>query len=244
MQEERSALITGGGRGLGRALALALAARGWRVVVVARTATELEETARRIRSAGGEAHVVVADVGDLHEVPRIVALAQEAVGDVGLLVHAASELTPGATSAGALPLLADTEPAGLRRVLDVNVVGPFALTRALLPGLLLGRGGTVVQVSSDAAVEAYPGWGAYSVSKAAADHLMRIWAAELADGGVRFFAVDPGEMNTKMHADAMPDTDPATLADPADVAARIVAMIEAPVGSGERVVASQWEVRR
>jgi NAD(P)-dependent dehydrogenase (short-subunit alcohol dehydrogenase family) len=244
MQEERSALITGGGRGLGRALAIALAARGWRVVVVARTAVELEETARRIRSAGGEAHVVLADVGDLRDVPRIVALAHDAVGDVELVVHAASELTPAATATGALPLLADTDPIGLRRVLDVNVVGPFALTRALLPGMLLGGGGTVVQVSSDAAVEAYPGWGAYSASKAAGDHLSRIWAAELADVGVRFFAVDPGEMDTKMHADAMPDADPATLADPIDVAARIVAMIDAPVGSGQRLVASQWEVRR
>jgi NAD(P)-dependent dehydrogenase (short-subunit alcohol dehydrogenase family) len=101
-----------------------------------------------------------------------------------------------------------------------------------------------VQVSSDAAVEAYPGWGAYSAAKAAADHLVRIWAAELADVGVRFFAVDPGEMNTKMHADAIPDADPVSLADPADVATRIVAMIEAPVGSGQRVVASSWEAQR
>jgi NAD(P)-dependent dehydrogenase (short-subunit alcohol dehydrogenase family) len=143
-----------------------------------------------------------------------------------------------------MPLLADTDPLALRRVFDVNVVGPFALTRALLPGMLLGRGGTVVQVSSDAAVEAYPTWGAYSASKAAGDHLVRIWAAELADVGVRFFAVDPGEMNTRMHADAIPDADPATLADPVDVAARIVAMIEGSVGSGQRVVAAQWEADR
>jgi NAD(P)-dependent dehydrogenase (short-subunit alcohol dehydrogenase family) len=239
MQDERSALITGAGRGLGRALALRLAARGWRVVLVARTNSELEETARRIRAADGEAHTIVADVGDVREVPRIVAIATEAVGDVQLVVHAASDLGP-------LPmaLLADTDPNALRRVFDVNVVGPFALTRALLPGLLLGEGGTIVQVSSDAAVEAYPTWGAYSASKAAADHLVRIWAAELADVGVRFFSVDPGEMNTKMHADAIPDADPASLADPDDVAAKIVAMIEAPASSGARLVASQWEAQR
>jgi NAD(P)-dependent dehydrogenase (short-subunit alcohol dehydrogenase family) len=239
MQDDKTALITGGGRGLGRALALTLAGRGWRVVLVARTAAELEQTARQVRAGGGEAHVIVADVGDLKDIPRIVALTHAAAGDVQLLVHAASDLGP-----VPMPLLADTDPLALRRVLDVNVVGAFAITRALLPGMLLGRGGTVVQVSSDAAVEAYPTWGAYAASKAAGDHLVRIWAAELADVGVRFFAVDPGEMNTKMHAEAIPDADPSTLADPADVAGRIMAMIEAEPASGARLLASQWEAGR
>src|SRR5690606_9027527 len=96
---------------------------------------------------------------------------------------------------------------------------------------------------SDAAVEAYPRWGAYSVSKAAQDHLSRILAAELADTGVRVLAIDPGEMDTRMHADAMPEADPATLQRPADVARRIVAMIEddARARSGARLVAPSWE---
>jgi NAD(P)-dependent dehydrogenase (short-subunit alcohol dehydrogenase family) len=229
--DSKAALITGAGRGLGRALAVALSRAGWRLVLVARTRAELEET-RRL--AGGT--LIVADVGDLGDVPRIAALAAEAVGDVDLLVHNASDLGP-----VPMPLLADTDPAALRRVFDVNVVGPFALTRALLAGMLLGAGGTVVQMSSDAAVEAYEHWGAYAASKAAADHLVRIWAAELADTGVRFFSVDPGEMNTRMHADAIPDADPSTLGDPADVAARIVAMVQMGVDSGARVQVAQWE---
>jgi NAD(P)-dependent dehydrogenase (short-subunit alcohol dehydrogenase family) len=96
----------------------------------------------------------------------------------------------------------------------------------------------VVNISSDASVEAYPTWGAYSISKAALDHLTRIWAVELAEAGVRFLSIDPGEMNTRMHADAMPEADPATLADPAAVAARIAAMIAAPeLASGARLQA-------
>jgi NAD(P)-dependent dehydrogenase (short-subunit alcohol dehydrogenase family) len=101
-------------------------------------------------------------------------------------------------------------------------------------------GGLVVQISSDASVAAYSGWGAYSVSKAALDHLGRIWGAELERAGVRFLSVDPGEMDTRMHADAVPDADPATLLDPALVAKRIARLISRadalPVGA--RVVAS------
>ncbi len=221
---------------MGRALALALHRRGFRLVLVARTRSELERTAAEIRQAGGEAHVIVADIGDPAEIPRIAALASSAVGDVGLLVHNASSLGP-----VPMPLLADTEPEALARVFDVNVFGPFRLTRALVAGMLLGQGGVVVQLSSDAAVEAYPGWGAYAASKAAADHLTRIWAEELADSGVRFFAVDPGEMDTEMHARALPDADPAELASPRDVAQQIVAMVDAGVGGGQRVVAERWE---
>src|SRR6478609_5846048 len=104
--------------------------------------------------------------------------------------------------------------------------------------------GTLVHISSDAAVEAYPRWGAYGISKAAQDHLSRILAAELADTGIRILAVDPGEMDTKMHADAVPDADRATLQRPADVAKRIIEMIEddARAVSGARLAAPNWEV--
>ncbi|MEM6989969.1 MAG: SDR family NAD(P)-dependent oxidoreductase [Myxococcota bacterium] len=236
MKDNAAALITGAGRGLGRALAMALHRRGYRLVLVARTRAELERTATEVRDAGGDAHVIVADVGDPDEAPRIAALASDVVGDIQLLVHNASALGP-----LPMPLLADLEPDALQRVFDVNLFGPFRLTRAVVAGMVLGDGGVVVQVSSDAAVEAYPGWGAYAASKAAADHLTRTWAAELAEAGVRFFAVDPGEMDTAMHAQALPDADPSTLADPSEVAARIVAMIDAGVGGGERLVAGAWE---
>ena len=103
-----------------------------------------------------------------------------------------------------------------------NLVGPFRLTKVLGGSMAMRGRGVVVHVSSDAAVSAYPRWGAYGVSKAAQDHLNRTLAAEMGEAGVRFLAIDPGEMDTQMHADAMPDADRSTLARPGDVAAKIV----------------------
>lgn len=239
MTKRPAALITGASRGLGLALARRLADRGHSVILVARDRAPLEEAVAKIRSSGGIAHAVVGDVGRAEDARSIAAQATALVGRVGLLVHNASTLGP-----VPMPALADTSPEDLLAVLEVNVVGPFRLTRALLGGLALGEGGTVLHVSSDAAVEAYPGWGAYSVSKAALDHLSRLWAAELGGAGVRVVSVDPGEMDTRMHADAVPDADRTTLANPDDVAGRIVALLDDVEGapSGSRVVAAKWEV--
>jgi NAD(P)-dependent dehydrogenase (short-subunit alcohol dehydrogenase family) len=124
-----------------------------------------------------------------------------------------------------LPLLLDLGSEDLADALRTNVVGPFRLTRALVGPMVLRERGVVVTVSSDAAVEHHPRWGAYAAGKAAFDHLTATFAAELAGTGVRLFSFDPGEMDTKMHADAMPDADPATLQRPEDVARRLVARI-------------------
>jgi NAD(P)-dependent dehydrogenase (short-subunit alcohol dehydrogenase family) len=239
MNERPAALVTGASRGLGLALARRLADRGHPVILVARDRIPLEAEVARIREGGGIAHAVVGDVGRPEDARSIAAQATALVGRVGLLVHNASTLGP-----VPMPALADTSPEDLLAVLEVNLVGPFRLTRALLGGLALGQGGTVLHVSSDAAVEAYPGWGAYSVSKAGLDHLSKIWAAELGGAGVRVLSVDPGEMDTRMHADAIPDADPASLGRPEDVAGRIVALLEDLEGapSGARVVAAKWEV--
>jgi NAD(P)-dependent dehydrogenase (short-subunit alcohol dehydrogenase family) len=138
--------------------------------------------------------------------------------------------------------LLDTECEDLERVLAVNVTGPFRLTKAIAGSMALRRQGTIVHVSSDASVNAYPTWGAYSASKAAFDHLGRVLAAELAPHGVRVFSVDPGDMNTAMHAAAVPDADPRTLAEPDAIAERIVRMIESErPASGHRVEAARWE---
>lgn len=220
--EDLGAVVTGASRGLGRAIALSLGRRGARVVLVARGEAELEETAAAVRAASGRAWSVAADVGAPGAGLAVAAQAIELAGSIDLLVHAASTLGP-----LPMPLLADTSPEAMARVFEVNVLGPFRLTRALVGPMLLRGAGTVVSVSSDAAVEAYPGWGAYGASKAALDHLTRIWAAEARDAGVRFLAIDPGEMDTAMHAAAMPDADRSTLADPADVAERIVGALAA-----------------
>lgn len=233
----RSALITGGSRGLGAALGRALAREGARVVLVARGEAELARVVDEISAEGGDAHGFAADVGAKDDAHRIAGVAAALVGPIDLLVHDASTLGPTPLR----PLL-DTECEDLGRVLEVNLVGPFRLTRAVAGGMVLRGRGLVLQVTSDASVNAYPNWGAYSVSKAALDHLGRIWAAELEGSGVRVLTVDPGEMRTVMHAEAMPDADPATLADPADVAARIVSIIRGAetVPSGSRLEASAW----
>ncbi len=224
------ALITGASRGLGRALASLLAARGTRVVLVARGRQALDEAVEALRARGGEAWGVVADVGDPDAAARIVGQATALAGPVTLLVHNASTLGP-----TPLQPLAGTSPEAFERVLQVNLLGPFRLTRLVAGHMALQGGGTVVTISSDAAVEAYPTWGAYSVSKAGLDHLARVWAEEVP--GVRFLAVDPTEMDTAMHAAALPGADPATLARPADVAARLIDHLDGELPSGSRLVA-------
>lgn len=234
----RAALVTGASRGLGRALALRLAQAGARLALVARDPGPLAEVAAAIRAAGGVAHAIAADVGDKGAIHRIAGQAQGLVGEIDLLIHAASTLGP-----TPLRLLLDTECEDLAAVIETNLVGPFRLTKILAGAMALRGAGVVVHVSSDAAVEAYPRWGSYGVSKAAQDHLGRILAAELDGTGVRVLAIDPGEMDTAMHAAAVPDADPATLQRPADVAARIVAMITDPARapSGARLIVPAWE---
>jgi NAD(P)-dependent dehydrogenase (short-subunit alcohol dehydrogenase family) len=227
-----AALITGGSRGLGAALGRALARRGARVVLVARGREPLAAVVDEIRAAGGEAHALVADVGDKDAIYPLAGTAAGLVGPIELLIHDASALGP-------TPLreLLDTACEDLERVLAVNLIGPFRLTKALAGPMRVGRRGMVVLVSSDAAVQAYSGWGAYGISKAALDHLGRIWAEELRGSGIRFLTVDPGEMDTQMHAEAMPDADRSVLARPEAVAARIADLIADAdaVPSGARV---------
>jgi len=222
-----AALVTGASRGLGRALGLALARRGRPVVLVAREAGPLEGVVAEIRAWGGRAHGIAADVADKDAVTSLVGRAAALVGSIDLLVNNASTLGP-----VPLRLLLDTDCEDLERALQVNLVGPFRLAKALGGPMVLRGRGTIVNISSDAAVEPYARWGAYGASKAALDHLGRIWAAELAGTGVRVLTVDPGEMNTRMHAEAVPEADAGALADPARVAERIVALLEAGTAAG------------
>jgi NAD(P)-dependent dehydrogenase (short-subunit alcohol dehydrogenase family) len=234
-----ASLVTGGSRGLGRALGRALAAAASRVVLVAREAGPLHEVVTEIRAGGGDAHAIAADVAAKDAAHAIAAQAAALVGPLDLLVNNASTLGP-----VPLRLLLDTDCEDLERALAVNLLGPFRLTKALAGSMALRGHGVIVNISSDAAVEAYERWGAYGASKAALEHLGRIWAAELAGTGVRILTIDPGEMSTRMHAEAMPDADPAALADPAEVASAIVALIEneSRAASGARIAASTGQV--
>jgi NAD(P)-dependent dehydrogenase (short-subunit alcohol dehydrogenase family) len=234
--ERGAVLITGASRGLGRALANALARAGRCVVLVARAEQPLAQVVAEIRAAGGQAHGIAADVADKDAVYAIAGQAAALAGPIDVLVHNASTLGP-----TPLPLLLDLECEELERVLQVNTVGPFRLTKALAGPMLLRGRGLIVHISSDAAVNAYPRWGAYGLSKAALDHMNATLAAELADGGVRFVSVDPGEMDTEMHAAAMPDADRSVLARPEQVAARIARLIAEPerVPNGARITSAE-----
>lgn len=230
--EDQRVIVTGASRGLGRALSEVLAARGAEVVMVARRDGPLEEAAAPLVEQGYRVHTLAADVGERDAGARIAGAASAMAGAIDVVIHNASTLGPTPLSA-----LADTRDEDFEQALAVNVLGPFRLTRALA-GAMVQRGrGVVVHVSSDAAVEAYPSWGAYGASKAALDHLSRTWAEELRGTGVRVFSVDPGEMDTAMHAAAIPDADRASLARPEAVAAGIVRLIEdeASAPSGSRV---------
>jgi NAD(P)-dependent dehydrogenase (short-subunit alcohol dehydrogenase family) len=178
----------------------------------------------------------LADISDKRAVYPLAGAAAALLGPIDVLVHNASQL--GTTP---LRLLLDTDCEDLDAVLAANVVGPFRLTKIVAGSMALRGEGTIVHISSDASVAAYPRWGAYSVSKAAFDHMARVLAAEIGDLGVRVFSVDPGEMDTDMHAAAMPDADRASLARPEAVAQRIVSMIEqGSVPGGARVEAASF----
>jgi NAD(P)-dependent dehydrogenase (short-subunit alcohol dehydrogenase family) len=236
----KGVLITGASRGLGAALARVLAGQGAKLALVARGEEALDEVVGTIRAAGGEAHAIAADVGAKDEIYPIAGAAGSLVGEIEVVVHNASDLGP-----VPLALLADTACEDLERVLAVNLVGPFRLTKAFVGPMLLRQRGLVVHVSSDAATAAYPRWGAYGASKAGLDHLARIWAAELDGTGVRFFGVDPGEMDTAMHAAAEPSADRAALARPEEVARKLARMIaDDTIANGARLEAASWGAPR
>ncbi len=215
------AAITGGTSGLGLALLRALHARGAHVAFVARDAPRV----RRVAAELPGAHGIVGDVADKADTHRIALQVNAALGGLDLLVNNASSLGP-----VPLALLADTDCEDLEAALATNLVGPFRLTKALLGALTAsarsGRAAVVVNITSDAAATPYSGWGAYGASKAALSHLSRIWDEELRALGVRAIAVDPGDMDTPLHATAVPDGDPATLKRPRDAAREIVARID------------------
>ena len=207
-------LITGASQGLGRALARLLASRGDRLVLNARQAGPLRELASELGA--------VAVAGDVSEGAEEIA---NAAGRVDVLINNASELGP-----LPMPKLEDYPWDALLRVFRVNAVAPLHLTQLLLPQMKERGQGLILNISSDAATNAYPGWGGYGASKAALEHLSRTLAVELEGTGVRVEVVDPGEMATQMHRDAIGGGDVSHLPSPESVAPRIVALIEAAMG--------------
>ena len=218
--------VTGGTSGLGLALVEAFAARGDAVAFVSRDAARVHRVAAQVAGS----HGIVGDVSRKDDAHAIALQIGGALGGLDVLIHNASSLGP-----VPLALLADTECEEVEEALATNLLGPFRLTKALL-GLLsssardvgvAGPRSLVVNVTSDAAVTPYAGWGAYGASKAALLHMSRIWHEELVPHGVGVIGVDPGDMDTPLHAAAVPDADPAALKRPRDAARELIGRIDA-----------------
>jgi NAD(P)-dependent dehydrogenase (short-subunit alcohol dehydrogenase family) len=214
--KELRVAVTGGTSGLGLALVRRLIGRGAQVAFVARNAKAVAQIANETGGYG-----IVGDVGRKEDIYPIALQITGNLGGLDVLINNASALGP-----TPLSLLADTECEELEQALTVNLLGPFRLTKALFGALATsarnGRGAAVINISSDAAVNPYSGWGAYGASKAALRHLTAIWAEEARADGISFLSLDPGDMDTPLHALAVPDADPTTLKRPQDAAAEIV----------------------
>jgi len=212
------ALITGGSRGFGLALTRALAGRGWDVVVDARNAPALLGVTGELGAS------VTAIPGDVADPAHRLALASAVRGSLDLLVNNASLLGP-----SPLPPLRDHPIDELERIFMANAVAPLALAQLLLPALRSARG-AIVNVTSDAAVEAYPGWGGYGASKAALERLSAVLAVEEPD--VRVYAFDPGDMRTAMHQAAYPGEDISDRPEPEAIVPALVRLVDDRPPSG------------
>jgi NAD(P)-dependent dehydrogenase (short-subunit alcohol dehydrogenase family) len=226
------AVVTGGSQGLGEALVGALADRGWDVVTDARRADRLRHAVARMGPAATRVHALAGDVTDAAHRRRIVEVTRH-LGPVALVVNNASTL-----GASPLPAVDELTPEVMRRLYEVNVIAPVALFQALRPHL--AGGATILNVTSDAGVEAYEGWGGYGSSKAALEHLGRVLAEEHPD--LRVLAVDPGDLRTEMHQDAFPGEDISDRPEPASAVPGLLALIEGTRPSGRyALTASQPE---
>ena len=215
------AIVTGASRGFGRALTAALLDRGWTVVADARRTAELEATAAELDSPR-----LIAIAGDVTHPAHRAALIVAAIdaGPLQLLVNNASRLGPSPQ-----PALGDYLAADLRAIYNVNVFAPLALIQAALPALTDNHG-VIVNLTSDAAVEAYEGWGGYGSSKAALDHLSAILGAE--NPAVPVYAFDPGDMRTEMHQAAFPGEDISDRAEPESVVPALLRLLDTRPAAG------------
>jgi NAD(P)-dependent dehydrogenase (short-subunit alcohol dehydrogenase family) len=217
------AVITGGSRGFGRALAVDLAEDGWTLIIDGRDQASLQEVGECLSGLGADPTLIAGDVSSPHHRSALIESARQS-GSLDLLVNNASTLGP-----SPLPRLEHYPLAGLRRLYEVNVLAPLALVQEALPQLRRSRG-TIVALSSDAAVEGYEGWGGYGSSKAALDQLHNVLATE--EPALRVYQFDPGDMRTAMHQAAFPGQDISDRPEPESVVPRFRALLESGAPSG------------
>jgi len=237
MLNDQVILVTGGSRGLGKALAKAFAAEGARVVIAARQADALESARREIEASGGAILALAADMTQPQDIARVVAAAIERFGRIDVLINNAGTLGPTPR-----PSLLNIDPEALLETFHVNTVGPLRVTQAILPRMIEQGRGLVINVTSDAARGAYPEWGAYGASKAALELIGLTWAAELHGSGVRVVNVDPGDLQTDMQQAAYPGEDIGDRALPESAAPAFV-WLASEAGSyvnGERIQAQEF----
>jgi len=231
--KDKVALITGASQGLGRALALAFAREGARVVVNARSEDSVRPVAGEVEDAGAEVLAVAADVSKGADLERLVGESVERFGKIDVLVNNAGLLGPRVA-------IEDYPEDEWRRIIDANLTGPFLVSKATIP--YLPEGASIINVVSGVSVEGRAEWGAYSVSKFGIEGLNQILAAELAERGVRVNAVDPGGMRTDMRAAAYPEEDPKTRITPEENTAVFLylASDESKEVTGERFKAQEF----
>jgi NAD(P)-dependent dehydrogenase (short-subunit alcohol dehydrogenase family) len=227
----RTALITGASRGLGLEIARLYASKGARLVLVARGEAALRAAAEEL-AATTDVLAVAADVGEGAE--RIAAAALDRFGRIDVLLNNASVIGP-----SPMPPLEAYPWEALLSVFRINAVAPLHLTQLVLPQMRARREGVIINVTSDAGVQAYPGWGGYGASKAALEHLSRVLATELEGSGLRVYVVDPGDMNTQMHRDAEPGVDLSHLPAPAVSAPAFVRLVEDETAAFARIEAQK-----
>jgi short-subunit dehydrogenase len=229
MATTQVALITGASRGLGLEIARLYARRGIRLILTARDTASLQRAADEL-GLDTEVVTLAGDVADPDHARKLVTAGLERFGQIDVLINNASELGP-----SPMPELAHLPIQAFEDVLRVNVVAPLSLTQLVLPSMRARGSGLIVNVTSDAGIQAYPTWGGYGASKAALEHLSRVLAAELEGSGVHVFVVDPGDMDTAMHRAAEPGVDLSHLPGPAAVAPAFVELLDehAPFGRFE-----------
>lgn len=210
---KKVAMITGASKGLGKALTLFFAKEGYNLAICARNEQTIQDVKEKAEKIGADVLAVSADMSKSKDVERFVALTEEYFGKIDVLINNASILGP-----SPMPYLLDYPEQDFEEVLRVNTIGPFLVTRRVLPIMLQKQQGSIINITSEAGATGYAGWGAYGISKFALEGLTETWADEVNGSGVRVNMVDPGEMDTEMHELAVPDCD-YELAKPEDITA-------------------------
>ncbi|RIW29087.1 SDR family oxidoreductase [Bacillus salacetis] len=237
MSKDKVVMITGASKGLGRELAFAFAKEGAKLAICARGEEKLKEVQQDLEAMGAEVLAVAADVSNSRDADRVVSITEKVYGRIDVLINNASIFGKGPC------LLLDYTDEEFEKVMKVNTMNPFIMTKRVLPGMVSRGTGSVINLTSEAGKIGFAEWGAYGISKFAVEGMTQTWADELSGTGVRMNMVDPGEMDTEMHAKAVPDCE-YELAEPADAVGIFLylASDQASDVNGERFEAQKFDV--